>query len=188
MKKIAVIGFQDNADVEDGLGKLLDKYPDATVYFSLEEITPFVKSILSTVMDKGAKLKAFISASTDTEGELLTEDIIICVNPLKEVMRMLNSDDVLALVWDDGVEAHMVLHSLEDFGMETWDVLDGLNPIEVTFHEEETTDELYEIMVQTLEMFTDTLAAYVTSAVLDVLTETIRNRMEEEDDSKGIDL
>lgn len=188
MKKIAVIGFQDDADIEEGLSKLIDKHPNATVYLPLEEMSPFTKEVISTVKNKGAKLNAFISPTSDTEGELLTEDITICTNPVKEIMRMLNSDDILALVWDDSVEAHMVLHSLEDFGMETWDILEGLNPIEVTFHEDDNTDELYEVMVQTLELFAESLAAYVTSAVLDVLSETIRHRMDEDEDSRGFDL
>lgn len=188
MKKIAVIGFQENANIVEGLEKLIDKYPDATVYFPFEEADHFTKSIIEIVRRKAIKYKPFVAVSSDTEGLFVDDDFVICMDPLHEIIRMLNSDDVLALVWDDSVEAHIVLHSLEDFGMETWDIMDGLNPIEVTFHEEESTDELYDVMIQTLEMFAESLAAYVTSAVLDVLTETIQRRMEEDDDSRGIDL
>lgn len=188
IKKIAVIGFQPDADIVEGLGKLLDRHPDATVYIPVEEMDPFTKSVIETVRSKGSAYKPFVATSSDTEETFVGEDFVICMNPIKEIMRMLNSDDVLALVWDDSVEAHMVLHSLEDYGMETWDIMDGLNPIEVTFHEDESTDELYETMIQTLDLFAESLAAYVTSAVLDVLTETIRHRMSEDDDVRDIDL
>lgn len=188
IKKIAVIGFQPEADIVEGLTKLIDKHPEATVYIPVEEMDSFTRSVIDTVRAKGSTYKPFVATSSDTDGAFVGEDFVICTNPLKEIMRMLNSDDVLALVWDDSVEAHMVLHSLEDFGMETWDIMDGLNPIEVTFHEDDSTDELYETMIQTLELFAESLAAYVTSAVLDVLTDTIQRRMEEDDDSRGIDL
>lgn len=188
IKKIAVIGFQPTADIVEGLTKLIDKYPEATVYIPVEDMDHFTRSVIDTVRAKGSNYKPFVATSSDTDNAFVGEDFVICTNPLKEIMRMLNSDDVLALVWDDSVEAHMVLHSLEDFGMETWDIMDGLNPIEVTFHEDETTDDLYETMVQTLDLFAESLAAYVTSAVLDVLTETLRHRMDEDEGSRDIDL
>jgi hypothetical protein len=101
-------------------------------------------------------------------------------------MRQIEPNDLLAIVWDDSLEAHAVLHSLEDFGIEAWDITDGLDVLETDYDDEETSDELYAAMVTTLNLFAESLAAYVTSTVLDVLTVTIRERLEEEGNMRDI--
>jgi hypothetical protein len=67
-----------------------------------------------------------------------------------------------------------------------WDITDGLDVIEIDYDKDTETEELYDVMASTLTLFAESLAAYVTSAVLDVLTETIRDRLAEEDDMKDI--
>jgi hypothetical protein len=101
-------------------------------------------------------------------------------------MRQVEPHDTLAMVWDDSLEAHAVLHSLEDYGLEMWDITDGLDIIEIDYDDDRETEELYDIMTTTLNLFAESLAAYVTSTVLDVLTDTIRERLAEEDDMKDI--
>jgi hypothetical protein len=185
MKRVAVISFDDNADVTDGLEELLDKYDDIHVMLAVVGNNLFVKSALKAMLSYDVSFTLYVS---ETEGieHIPHESITICSNPVKEIMRHIEPHDVLAMVWDDSLEAHAVLHSLEDFGLEMWDITDGLDVIEIDYDDEDTTDDLYDIMTTTLNLFAESLTAYVTSAVLDVLADTIKNRMEEEDDMKDI--
>ena len=186
MQRIAVVGFQPDADVYKGLCELLTKYPVAHVLLPMNESSLFIKSALKAIADKGAKLDLYISVSAEIEGPMQPEDITICSNPVKEVMRLLNSDDVLALVWDDSMEAHAVLHSMEDLGLEAWDISDGLDPLEIDYEEDDTSEVLYDAMQKSLEVFTENLAAYVTASVLEILSETILQRMKEDEGTKDI--
>lgn len=185
MKKIAVISFEPDADVFRGLDRLIEKYPDAHVMIAVSGDNTFVRSTVKAVVDEAASFMFYVS---ETEGleELPTNTVTICANPVKEVLREIQAEDVLALVWDDSLENHAVIHSVEDYGLELWDITHGLDPIEVNYDEEDNTDELYEVMVTTLTLFAETLAAYVVSSVLDVLTETIMRRIEGDDDMRDV--
>jgi hypothetical protein len=185
MKRIAVISFDEDADVTEGLEQLLEKFDEAHIFLAVASNNNFVKSALKAMLSYDVSFTLYVS---ETEGieHIPHENITICSNPIKEVMRQIEPHDVLAMVWDDSLEAHAVLHSLEDFGLEMWDITDGLDVIEIDYSEEETTNDLYDIMESTLTLFAESLAAYVTSAVLDVLTDTIRGRLAEEDDMRDI--
>jgi hypothetical protein len=89
------------------------------------------------------------------------------------------------MAWDDSDEAHMTLHSLEDFGLEMWNIKGTLNPIEMDFTED-TTEELFDAMQESLVGFIDVFAAYIASSVLDTLMDTITARLEQELGTKDI--
>lgn len=185
MQRVAVISFDESADVTEGLELLFDKYDEVHVMLAVSSNNNFVRTALKAILSYDASFTLYVS---ETEGieHIPHENIIICSNPVKEVMRQIQSNDVLAMVWDDSLEAHAVLHSLEDYGLEMWDITDGLDIIEIDYDDEDNTDDLYDIMTTTLNLFAESLAAYVTSAVLDVLTDTIRERLAEEGDMKDI--
>lgn len=185
MQRVAVISFDESVDVTEGLELLFDKYDEVHVMLAVSSNNNFVRTALKAILSYDASFTLYVS---ETEGieHIPHENIIICSNPVKEVMRQIQSNDVLAMVWDDSLEAHAVLHSLEDYGLEMWDITDGLDIIEIDYDDEDNTDDLYDIMTTTLNLFAESLAAYVTSAVLDVLTDTIRERLAEEGDMKDI--
>ena len=185
MQRIAVISFEDNADVTEGLELLLEKYDEVHVMLAVSGNNNFVRTALKAMLSYDITFTLYVS---ETEGieHIPHENITICSNPIKEVMRQIEPHDVLAMVWDDSLESHAVLHSLEDYGLEMWDITDGLDIIEIDYDDDRETEELYDIMTTTLNLFAESLAAYVTSAVLDVLTDTIRERLAEEDDMKDI--
>lgn len=185
MQRVAVISFEEHADVTDGLEQLFEKHDDVHVLLAVVSNNHFVKSVLKAMLSYDVSFTLYVS---ETEGieHIPHENITICSNPIKEVMRQIEPHDILAMVWDDSMEAHAVLHSLEDYGLEMWDITDGLDAIEIDYDGDHETEELYDVMVTTLNLFAESLAAYVTSAVLDVLTDTIRDRLAEEDDMKDI--
>jgi hypothetical protein len=185
MRRVAVISFDENADVTEGLEQLLEKFDEVHVLLAVANNNNFVKSALKAMLSYDVSFTLYVS---ETEGieHIPHENITICSNPIKEVMRQIEPHDILAMVWDDSLEAHAILHSLEDYGLEMWDITDGLDIIEIDYDEDDNTEELYDIMASTLTLFAESLAAYVTSAVLDVLTDTIRDRLAEEGDMKDI--
>lgn len=185
MQRIAVISFDESADVTDGLELLFEKYDEPHVMLAVSSNNNFVRTALKAMLSYDVSFTLYVS---ETEGieHIPHENITICSNPVKEVIRQVQPHDVLAMVWDDSLESHAVLHSVEDYGLEMWDITDGLDAIEVDYDDDSNTDELYDIMTTTLNLFAESLAAYVTSAVLDVLTDTIRERLAEEDDMKDI--
>lgn len=185
MKKIAIICFEEDADVYRGVDRLIERYPDAHIMVAVSGDNIFLRTAMPAIIYEAESYMFYVS---ETEGleEVPTDKVTICANPVKEVIREIQADDVLALVWDDSLENHAVLHSVEDYGLEIWDISHGLDPIEMDYDDSENTDDLYETMVTTLTLFAETLAAYVVSSVLDVLTETVMRRLEEGDGMRDV--
>lgn len=188
MKRIIVIGFDDNINVYKGVKELTELHPDAEVLVPIEEYGAFIKSALKAVLESDNPFHLFFSETASITEPVASENISYCKDPLKEVLRNITTEDVLGMVWDDSDECHLVLHSLEDFALEMWDITDGLDVIEIDydFDGHGDTDVAYEVMAKSLEVFVENLATYVTSAVLDVLSATIMERMAEEDGQKDI--
>lgn len=185
MTQIAVLSFTENADVYDGLSELIDKHPTAEVLIPVTSNNRFVKSALKAVLEKDSSFQLFFSEDGAIEEAVKAEDITFCIDPNREIMRHIAPNDVLALVWDESTEAHVALHALEDFGLETWNIADGLDVIEVEYNDD-TTDDIREEMFDHMHAFVESLANYITSQVLDVLTEEIAQRIKEDESTKGI--
>jgi hypothetical protein len=186
MQKIAIISFDDDVDVSKAVEELAERYPHAEFLLPILEYGRFAKSALKAVIDTGTYHLFFSETASIDDYAVEADDITFCINPIKEILRQLDTGDVLGIVWDESLESHSVLHSLEDFALDMWDITDGLDPIEIDYSEESETEELFDAMTSTLNLFAESLAAYVTSAVLDVLTDTIRERLEEEGTMKDI--
>ena len=65
MKRIAVISFNDGADVTDGLEELLDKYDDIHVMLAVVGNNLFVKSALKAMLSYDVSFTLYVS---ETEG------------------------------------------------------------------------------------------------------------------------
>ena len=186
MKQLAVLSFDSDADVYDGLSKLLVKHPGVTVLLPIIEYGVFAKSAIKAVFESGHKLHFFLAESASIEDiAVVAEDITNCVDPNREIMRHIQTEDVLGLVWDDSTEAHVALHALEDYGLETWNIFEGLDVIEVDYSEDEVED-IQEAMMDSLRVFVENMTEYITMSVLEVLTETIAERIREDEENKNI--
>jgi len=89
------------------------------------------------------------------------------------------------MVWDNSTQAHLVLGAVEDFGIEVWDISEGLDKIEVDYSEV-GTDELYTAMMDSMGVFVEHMADYIMTTVLDVLAIEVAKRIEEGDGGKDI--
>jgi hypothetical protein len=187
MKKIAVISFDPDIDVTTGMQALGVKYPEAKFLIAIDEYGDYAKSAVKSAMEFG-DFHLYFSEEASIEEPVHKDQITFSSDPVKDITRELSSNDVLAVVWDESLDIHEVVHSLEDFAIDMWDISDGLDQIELDYESDDETEELYDVMTTSMAIFAESLAAYVTSAVLDVLTETIRERMAEDDDTRGIDL
>jgi hypothetical protein len=109
---------------------------------------------------------------------LNADDIVITDNPVKEIVRQITTEDTLGIVWDDSPQAHFILHAIEDFGIEVWDITEGLDQIEVEFTESQ--EDVYKAMMDSMAIFVEHMADYIMTSVLDVLAETVAKRIEED--------
>lgn len=189
MKRIIVITFDPEANVWDGLSKLIDLDSNVEVLLPVTAHGKFIDSALLAIREAAVPFRIYLSADETLGGlhELGAELITICDNPIKTVLNQIAPDDILAMVWDESIEAHLTLHSLEDFGLDAWNISNGLEVIEIDY-EEDSTEDLFEAMQNSMSIFVEDLANYVVSSVLDVITETVMDRIKEEegDDDMGI--
>ena len=171
MKRILVVSFED-LDVSEGLAELIHDNPGAPVVIPVTDGLNFVKSAVDTAMNHDCVIQLFFSQANEFTDALLlsAEDLTVCDNPIKTMLREVTPEDILAISWDDSLEAHQALHSVEDYGLETWDISDGLTPIEL---EHETSDDLYAEMQESLTNFIEVFAAYITAGVVEAVAKTI---------------
>jgi hypothetical protein len=186
MKRLILLTFDPSADVYYPLVELLGKEDVSEVLIPVITRGVFTETAINAVKEQGADFKLYVDVETTIDGlEDDSEQITICSNPIKELLNLITPDDILAMAWDDSDEAHMVIHSLEDFGLEMWNIKGTLNAIEMDYTED-TTEELFESMQESLASFIETFSAYIASSVLDTLMDTITERLEQELDTKDI--
>lgn len=187
MKRIVVLPFKDG-DVKEGMRRLIQLNPGALVIFPVMEIPVFNESMTAVLEETDAKFHLFFTDGSDGIDSLVlkAEDITMCMNPLKEILREITSEDILAMVWQDSIEAHLALHAVEDLAIETWNVEDGLEPIEVDLDEDDESDALYEEMQEALSTFIEAFATYITNGVLNTLAKAVEERIREDFGKKDI--
>jgi hypothetical protein len=186
MKRIILLTFDSNADVYYPLVELLGKQDVNEVLIPVITRGIFTETAINAVKEQGIDFKIYLDVETTVDGlEADADQITICVNPIKELVNLITPNDILAIAWDDSDEAHMVIHSLEDFGLEMWNIRGTLNLIEMDYTED-TTEELFDAMQESLASFIEVFSAYIASSVLDTLMDTITERLEQELGSKDI--
>ena len=179
---IAVISFQDVC-VDEGMLELINKYGQDKELRVLLPVTGsenhFAESVMEVCRDHSVKVTCFIVNAMDIDHILLNaDDIVITDNPVKEIVRQITTEDTLGIVWDDSPQAHFILHAIEDFGIEVWDITEGLDQIEVEFTESQ--EDVYKAMMDSMAIFVEHMADYIMTSVLDVLAETVAKRIEED--------
>ena len=179
---IAVISFQDVC-ADEGMLELINKYGKDKELRVLLPVTGsenhFAENVMDVCRDHSVKVTCFIVNAMDIDHILLNaDDIVITDNPVKEIVRQITTEDTLGIVWDDSPQAHFILHAIEDFGIEVWDITEGLDQIEVEFTESQ--EDVYKAMMDSMAIFVEHMADYIMTSVLDVLAETVAKRIEED--------
>ena len=179
---IAVISFQDVC-ADEGMLELINKYGKDKELRVLLPVTGsenhFAENVMEVCRDHSVKVTCFIVNAMDIDHILLNaDDIVITDNPVKEIVRQITTEDTLGIVWDDSPQAHFILHAIEDFGIEVWDITEGLDQIEVEFTESQ--EDVYKAMMDSMAIFVEHMADYIMTSVLDVLAETVAKRIEED--------
>ena len=190
MKRISVVSFQD-IDVSDGLEQLVMMYDDPFILFPITKNRIFVESVWNVIKKHGVEFHAYFSESSDFTDTILSgsKHFTKVSSPIKEVIKMINiPEDVLAIAWDDSPEAHTVLHSVEDYGVETWSILDGLDVIDVdSAPEDMDEDEVLDLIEDTFMGLVELLAGYITTKVVTLLTQEVNAHIDNMEGRNDVD-
>lgn len=186
MKRIIVLPFKDG-DVYDGLRRLIALNEDALIVFPVMELPLFTETAMKAIEETKAKYHLFFTDKTEDIDKLIlgAHDMTICTNPVREILREVTSEDVLGIVWDDSIEAHLALHAVEDYAIETWSIEDGLDFIEIE-EDEVDSNVLYEDMQEKLSEFIEAFSEYIMTGVLEALTHAVQERIDEQEGKKEI--
>ena len=183
---IAIISFEDVC-VDNGVTELIKKYgKEINVFIPVTgNENHFAESVIGVCKEQGVKTTCFIANASEIDHILVeADDIVITDNPVKEMIRQITVNDVLGIVWDNSPMSHFVLSAVEDFGIETWDITDGLDKIELDYTDE-PVEIIRERMIESMNIFVEHMADYVMTSVLDVLSDEVAKRLLE--DGKEID-
>ena len=190
MKRISVVSFQD-IDVSDGLEQLVMMYDDPFILFPITKNRIFVESVWNVIKKHGVEFHAYFSESSDFTDTILSgsKNFTKVSSPIKEVIKMINiPEDVLAIAWDDSPEAHTVLHSVEDYGVETWSILDGLDVIDVdSAPEDMDEDEVLDLIEDTFMGLVELMAGYITTKVVTLLTQEVNAHIDKMEGRNDVD-
>ena len=190
MKRISVVSFQD-IDVSYGLEQLVMMYDDPFILFPITKNRIFVESVWNVIKKHGVEFHAYFSESSDFTDTILSgsKNFTKVSSPIKEVIKMINiPEDVLAIAWDDSPEAHTVLHSVEDYGVETWSILDGLDVIDVdSAPEDMDEDEVLDLIEDTFMGLVELMAGYITTKVVTLLTQEVNAHIDKMEGRNDVD-
>lgn len=192
--KIAVFSFKDQ-DVSSSLTDLVMKYKDKNPTLLLPIIKKnekFTKSVLDVALATDVKVTCFFDSAVGLDQVLKqADDINLTENPVKEVIRHLSPGDTMGIVWDDTPNAHVVLHTVEDLALDTWDLSGELEELEAEeFSFSLSEDDIHDEMMATMGKFVDLMCAFVANLVMNSLSEAVAEHImlsEEDKDKKDID-
>jgi hypothetical protein len=191
---IAVISFK-NQDVSESMEELLQRYAGQNPTLLLPVMKPletFTQSVLKTAIETKTKITCFFESAVGLDHILKqADDISLTENPIGSVIHHLKPGDALAIVWDDSPQAHVIVHGVEDLALDTWDLSDGLEELEVEDGDFSLDgDDIREEMIAAMGKFVDLLAAFVANLVMSSLSEAVAEHImlsEEDGDTKDID-
>jgi len=188
--KIAIFS-DENLDVSKAIDELITKYSEQSpeVIFPVKvNNDEFSQSVIRKCLENRVKVTAFFKDATDLEHILKQVDnIYVTDQPLEEVLRQLGPKDAIGIVWTDSLNDHLVLHTTEDLALDTWDITDGLDLIEIEdpFMDMDS-DQLHDAMHKTIGVAVDMMAAYIASTVMDSLSQAVMEHILDRFDKKDI--
>lgn len=155
--RLIIISFKDT-DISDGLGKLL-ALPGKSF---TEVLAPHISEDFIKRIEQVAE----------------QYDVPVSIAPPVALSSLIQQDDVLAFSWDNTEAIHKAFLSVEDFGLECWDVSEGLASIETVPEEE----DLEEVLVSSFMNLMDAMTDYITENIMAMMEHQIQHMMEEDDD------
>ncbi len=189
--KIAVFS-EDNLDVSLGIDELLTKYSEQSpeVLFPVKtNYNDFSQSIIRKCLANQVKVTAFLSDATDV-GHIIkqVDSFVVCEDPVNDLLRQLSTGDAVGIVWTDSLTDHLILHTVEDLALDTWDITDGMDPIELDENQflGMDPDELHDGMHKALGVFVDMMSAFIASTVMESLGQAVVQHLNEQIDKKDI--
>lgn len=191
--KIAVFS-EDDLDVSAGIDALITKYSEQSpeVIFPVKtDYDDFSQSIIRKCLENKVKVTAFLSDATDV-GHIIkqVDGFVVCENPVQDVLRQLSPGDAIGIVWTDSLSDHLILHSVEDLALDTWDITDGMDPIDIDDSENPfmnmDPDDLHDGMHKALSVFVDMMSAFIASTVMESLGQAVVQHLNDQLDKKDI--
>lgn len=190
--KIAIFS-EDDLDVSQGIDDLLTKYSEQSpeVLFPVKTgYDSFSQSIIRKCLENSVKVTAHISDAVDVEHILQqVHSFVICEEPIQDVLRQLSPGDAIGIVWTDSMTDHLILHSIEDLALDTWDITEGMEEIELEPENPFASmdpEELHDGMHKALRVFVDMMSAYIASTVLESLGQSLLEHMMEQEKKRDI--
>jgi len=189
--KIAVFS-EDDLDVSLGIDELLTKYSEQSpeVLFPVKtNYNDFSQSIIRKCLANQVKVTAFLSDATDV-GHIIkqVDSFVVCEDPVNDLLRQLSTGDAVGIVWTDSLTDHLILHTVEDLALDTWDITDGMDPIELDENQflGMDPDELHDGMHKALGVFVDMMSAFIASTVMESLGQAVVQHLNEQVEKKDI--
>lgn len=191
---IAVISYK-NIDVSEAIEDLAEAYSDKNPRFLLPVMVPletFTQSVLRGALENKTKVTCFFESAVGLDHILKqADDISLTENPIGEVLHTLKPGDAIALVWDDSPQLHAIVHGLEDLALDTWNISEGLESLELDdFEFSLDNDAIREEMLDTMGRFIDLMCNFVGNMVMASIADAVAERIMFEngdDDKKDID-
>ena len=186
MTKIIVLSFKD-VDVKKGVMELVDKYPDPYIIFPVTDDEFFVESVWEVIKEKKIPFHAYFQARNPLVDRVIdgAKDFTTTPNPVKEILKQITSQDVFAIAWFDSIEDHTALHSVEDYGVDSWDISDGLAVLEISHGADEfldSEDEMLDLIQDSVLGLVELMSAYITRKVVSMLDKNLSEYMFDEED------
>ena len=178
-----MVSFEDVC-VDEGITELINKYGQTNELRVFIPVTGnenhFAESVMEICNQHNIQTTCFIANAEGIDHVIMSaEDIVITDNPVKEMIRQITTNDVLGIVWDNSPMAHFILSAVEDFGIETWDISEGIDKIEIDYSEE-PVEVIRERMIESMNVFVEHMADYVMTSVLDILADEVSKRILED--------
>ena len=188
--KIAIFS-DENLDVSKGIDELITRYSEDSpeVIFSVTvNQDDFSQSIIRKCLENKIKVTVFFKNARGLDHLLKQADhYVLCDDPVQEVVRELSPGDAIGIVWTDSLSDHSILHTVEDLALDTWDITDGMDAIEIDDpFANMDAEQLHTAMYRTLEVFVEMMSAYIATTVMDSISGAVMQRIMDTIDKKDI--
>lgn len=187
--KIAIFS-DDNLDVSKGIDQLLTKYSEKSpevIFPASVDQDDFSQSIIRKCIENKVKVTVCFRNAAGLDHLLKqADDIVICDDPTKEVLRQLSVGDSVGIVWTDSIADHLVLHYVEDLALDIWDITGDLDPIEIDdpFIGMDSED-LHDGMHKAITVFVDMMVAFIASTVMESIRQAAIEHIMKNPDTKN---
>jgi len=180
--KIAIFS-DENLDVSNGIDQIISQYSEQSpeILFPVKaNQDDFSQSVIRKCLENRVKVTVYFKDAENLEHIIKQVDsTVVCDEPIQEVLRQLDQNSAVGMVWTDSMQNHLILHTVEDLALDIWDITEQLDPIEVDDDPFFGMDsnELHDVVHKALEVFADSMAAYIAATVMDSLGQAVAEHL-----------